>query len=106
MRNLTKEELAKVKKIITDAVGKKYDPTSVRIGEVKGGPALLFNVVCGVRGGLRAIDALRDEGFNMDDYDWDTKDNGVNGANGADFQSCWVRIQDIDKDLFKTPAEG
>ena len=103
MRKLTKDELKKIKTILTDAVGDKFDPTSIRIGTVKDKPAIQFNTVAGVRGGLRCIDKLRDAGFNMDDYDWDTVDNGVNGANGADFQAAWAHIQDIDAPLFNEP---
>ena len=56
----------------------------------------------GVRGGIAAIDALRDVGFNTkSDEDLTTNENGVRGADGAIMQDVWVKIHDIDAPLFE-----
>lgn len=99
MRRITSKEILLVSTVLTAALGATaFKEASI---DIDANGCLTFVTMAGVRGGIAAIDALTDAGFNTkSDGDLATNENGVRGADGAIMQSCWIKIHDIDAPLF------
>lgn len=99
MRELTENEKSRVKDVIQMEIGNKYSIGSAKLD----GDKLRFVVTGGSDSGVDAIQALQSAGLNTR-VKFDPRrapDNGVEGAEGARRQECWIKLIDPAAPLFK-----